>query len=378
MTRKEMRLGMVTLSAALFLLPAVAGAQAPPGALPPRPGAEIQKSPAAQDKGTIRVRVELVTAPVVVRDEKGEMVVNLNQSDFRLLDNNVEQKIDHFDMGGDPLSVVLVVETSTRVKVMLPAIQKAGIVFTQTVMGEGGEGALISFGSDVQTVLPFTKDAERIEKSVGKLDDSGSQTRLYDALAQAVRLLHGRPAERRRVIVALTEASDMGSEARLGSVLREAQLENVTIYTIGLSTMAAELRTPPNPDRPISATPPGIFGMPPRPGQPQTPSTPGGMDSGGDLLALGIWIVEHASNPIHSKALQVATAATGGDHIPTFKDRSIEQALSRVGGELHAEYTLGYHPTGVTLAGYHNIRVEVNRTKSKVRTRPGYFLTGEE
>ncbi len=323
------------------------------------------------------MRVELVTAPVVVRDENGEMVVNLDQSSFRLFDNGVEQKIDHFDMGGDPLSVVLVVETSSRVKVMLPAIQKAGIVFTQTVMGEGGEGALVSFGSEVQRLVPFTKDAARIEKAIGKLDDSGGLTRLYDALSEGVRMLHDRPLERRRVIVAVTEASDMGSEARLGAVLREAQLENVTIYTIGLSTLAAGLRTPPNPDRPISATPPGTFGMPPRPGQPQSPTTPGGMDSGGDLLALGIWAVKNAANVAHARALAVATTATGGDHIPTFKDRSIEEALSRVGGELHAEYTLSYHPTGVALAGYHDIKIEVDRTKVKVRTRPGYFLPAE-
>jgi VWFA-related protein len=372
-----MKIVPLVLSAALLLTHTV-GAQAPPGALPPRPGAEIQKGPAGQDKGTIRVRVELVTAPVVVRDEKGEMVLNLNQSDFRLFDEGIEQKIDHFDMGGDPLSVVLLVETSARVKIMLPAIQKAGIVFTQTVMGEGGEGALISFGSEVETVLPFTKDAERIEKTLARLDSSGGQNRLYDALAAAVKMLHGRPAERRRVIVALTEAGDLGSEARLGSVLREAQLENVTIYTIGLSTTAAEFRTPPNPDRPISATPPGVFGMPPRPGQPQTPSTPGGMDSGGDLLALAVWAVKHAENVKSSKALQVATAATGGDHIATFKDRSIEQALDRIGGELHAEYTLAYHPTGVAPAGYHEIKIQVNRPKTQVRTRPGYFLPGED
>ncbi|MGH9593745.1 MAG: hypothetical protein ACRD5L_11675, partial [Bryobacteraceae bacterium] len=182
-------------------------------------------------------------------------------------------------------------------------------------------------------------------------------------------------------VVAISEATDHGSSAALGEVLREAQLNNVTIYTIGLSTTAAQLRAQPEDKRPVSqtATPPGTFGTPPVPGSVQTPSNPGiGTDQGGDLLALGIWAVTHAVNTVKSNPLEVATVATGGEHVPTFRDRSIEQAIDRVGGELHAEYTLTYHPTGVAATGFHAIRIEVDKKELKVRTRPGYYLPPPE
>ena len=364
------------------LAPLRVAAQAPPGALAPRPGAEIQKGP---EQNTIHVKVEIVTAPVVVRNAKGEMIVNLEQKDFKIFDSGVEQKIDHFDMGGDPLSIVFLVETSSRVTALLPAIRKAGIVFTQMVLGDSGRGAVIAFGGDVNVVQPFTKNHDELEKVIGKLqDDEDSKTRLYDALAEAENLLQEEPVNRRRVIVAITEAVDRGSSDKLGLVLRTAQLDNITIYSVGLSTTAADLRASAKDNRQQPSTPDGIFPEPAIPGEPQSPTTPGlgaqpgGAGGGVDLLALGIWAVTHGANVVRAPALAVATVATGGELVSTFKDRSIEQALDRIGGELHAEYTLGYHPTGVPATGYHEIKVVVDRPKTTVRTRPGYFLPADE
>jgi len=60
--------------------------------------------------------------------------------------------------------------------------------------------------------------------------------------------------------------------------------------------------------------------------------------------------------------------------VNTFKDRSIEKAIDEIGGELHAQYTLGYRPSGDDASGYHEIKVEVHRPGVAVRTRPGYYL----
>jgi VWFA-related protein len=375
-------LAWLALCGALGLAPARASAQAPPGALAPRPGAQIQKG---AEQNTIHVKVEIVSAPVVVRDAHGEMVVSLDQKDFKIFDNGVEQKIDHFDMGGDPLSIVLVVEASERVEALLPAIRKAGIVFSQAVLGDSGRGAVIAFGGDVNVVQPFTKNHDELEKVIGKLEDDGdAKSRLYDALAEAENLLEEEPINRRRVIVAMTEAVDRGSSNKLGLLLRTAQQDNITIYSVGLSTTAAELRASAKDNRQQPSTPYGTFPEPAIPGEPQSPSTPGlgappgGAGGGADLLALGVWAVTHGANVVRAPALGVATVATGGEHVPTFKDRSIEQALDRIGGELHAEYTLGYHPTGVPTVGYHEIRVVVDRPKTTVRTRPGYYLPADE
>jgi VWFA-related protein len=314
-----------------------------------------------------------------VRDASGEMVLDLGERDFRVFDNGVEQKIEHFDLGGDPLSLVLVIETSSRVEALLPAVRKAGIVFAQTVLGQTGEASVLGYNDEIETLLPFTSDADKIQTSINTLRMGTSGARLYDALSRAVQMLHDRPAPggptRRRVILAVAEAADTGSESKLGEVLREAQLANVTIYTVGLSTTAAELRAPPKQAAPPQISPPGTFGLPPIPGTPQTPTSEQQRQGNIDVMALAVWVVQHAANVAHDHALAVASTATGGQHLSTFRDRTIEKAMDQIGGELHAQYSLSYRPTGTDPTGYHEIKVQVTRPALSVRSRPGYYLS---
>lgn len=353
--------------------------QAPPGPLPPKPGATPEKISSEQEgkkkKPAVHVQVNLVNAPVTVHDSKGELVLDLTQKDFRVFDNGVEQRIEHFDLGGDPLSVVLVVETSSRIEPLLPAIRQAGIVFTQTVMGLTGHAAVVGYDDAVSVVQPITPDGDQVQKVIEHLKMGTSGARLYDAFSRAVELLQKQPPNEKRVILALSEAVDTGSESRIGEVLREAQLSNVTIYTVGLSTTAAELRAKPKQSGPPEIGPPGTFPLPPMAGTPQTPQSESQRYGNVDLLALAIWVVQHAASPIaHNHALEVAATATGGAHVNTFRDRSIEQAVDQIGGELHAQYSLSYRPPGDEPSGYHAIKVTVSRPGAKVRTRPGYYL----
>ena len=185
---------------------------------------------------------------------------------------------------------------------------------------------------------------------------------------------------RRRVLMILSEATDAGSDAKLGEVLRQAQLANVTIYSVGLSTTSAELRSKPKDTRP-KITPPGTFPLPPQPAIPQTPTSEENRYGNIDYLALAIRAVQHAENKIKDHALEVAATATGGAHLATFKDRSIEKAIDEIGGELHSQYTITYTPTGSEATGYHEIKVNIVRNDAKslkVRARPGYYLAQPE
>jgi hypothetical protein len=115
-------------------------AQAPEGPLTPQAGVPAQKAPE-----NIKIRTLLVNTPVTVRNDKGEMVNTLEKSEFHVTDNGVPQIITHFTLGGDPVSLVVVVETSSRISPILPRIRKTGILISQTVMGPEGEGAVISY-----------------------------------------------------------------------------------------------------------------------------------------------------------------------------------------------------------------------------------------
>jgi VWFA-related protein len=355
-------------------------AQAPTGPITPQAGTPVQQAP-PQTK--IVTRVALVNTPVVVKDGKGQMVETLDAKDFQVTDNGVPQQISHFDLGGDPLSVVFLVETSSRITPLLPPIHKAGIVLAETVMGPNGEAAVVGFNDAVDKLQDFTSNQDAIEKTFTKLNTVTDGSKLYDAMAIGVEMLSGRPLPtadapgRRRIMIILSEATDVGSETKLGAVLRQAQLSNVTIYSVGLSTTMAELKTPPH-NVTKEASPPGTFPQPPMPGTIQTPETEATRYGSGNLLALAQWAVEHIKNKITDHPLELAATATGGEHVPTFKNRSLENAIDEIGAELHSQYSLSYVPNGTNQSGYHEIKVTVKKDGLKVRARPGYYLAGPE
>jgi VWFA-related protein len=359
---------------------ATVSAQAPTGPIAPQPGTPVQQAP---PQSKIVTRVSLVNTPVTVKDGSGQMVNTLDAKDFQVTDNGVPQQIIHFDLGGDPLSIVILVETSSRIAPLMPQINKAGIVLTETVMGPNGEAAVVGFNDSVDKLQDFTTNQDAIEKTFTKLNSVTRGSKLFDAMAIGVEMLSGRPLPtadtpgRRRIMLILSEAADVGSETKLGAVLRQAQLSNVTIYSVGLSTTMAELKAPPKDTTP-QVTPPGTFGRPPFPGSVQTPGSEGALYGSGDLMAVAVWAVQHIKNKITDHALELAATATGGEHIATFKNHSVENAIDEIGGELHSQYSVSYIPTGTNETGYHEIKVKVNKEGLKVRARPGYYLAGPE
>ena len=324
----------------------------PTGAL----GQEVRNE---QDQSTIRANVNLVSIPVDVRNSKGELVLGLNEKDFRVFDNGVEQTVDTFEMSEAPISMVIVVETSSRVEMLLRALRRTGILFTQQVLRESGEAAVIGYDDGVIKLLDFTNDGDTIEKTFADLRPGNSGARLYDAMSEAVDMIRNVAPTRRRVIITLAEAFDNGSENNLSQVLHEAQVAHIMIYSVGLSTMAAEVLSPPRQAAAPRVTPFGTYGLP-APTMPGSANTPvqeqlrsGNMDLGG--LVRPLWAFAVRKPPIEAVA-----AATGGLYQST-GDRgiSVETAIGQISRELSGQYTLSYLRTGSDALGEHKIRVEV-------------------
>jgi VWFA-related protein len=367
------------LAAMAGALPLVARGQSPNGPVHVKPGQTAKPQQAKpqtnqEEQKPLRVGVTVVRLPVTVRGPSGHLVLDLGPEDFQIYDDGGLQRIINFDVGGDPMAVVLVVEGSARVAPLMAGIRKTGIVFTETVMGANGEGSVLSFDGTSKLLVPFTYDHDRIQKAITDLKTGDDGAHLYDALSRAVRMLENQPPNRRRVIVAVSESVDTGSETKLESVLRDAELANISVYTIGLSTTAAQLRSAPSQATGPTFGPPGTFSRPGVPGSPQTPITTEQSSANVDLLPLVEDLVKMGIHLVTPQALEAASAATGGDHVHTYHDKSIGDAMYRVGEELHAEYTLAFQAPTDGPWGYHEITVKVTRPGFKVRTRPGYFL----
>src|SRR5487761_1720879 len=113
------------------------------------------------------------------------------------------------------------------------------------VMASTGEAAVIGYNDEVDLLRPMTTDTNLVLTAIRHVRAGLNGARLYDALYRAEDLLEKEPPERRRIIVVMGEKNDTGSETKLGLVLRRAQLANISIYTIGLSSTAAQLRQKP-------------------------------------------------------------------------------------------------------------------------------------
>ena len=120
------------LLAAALVPPAALPAQDPPPA--PVPKVDPPQAPRAGDAqagqtpqaprtqapsdnpGTLRVAVNLVILPVTVKDGDGRLVADLTRNDFRILDDNIEQRLEYFSAEAFPLSVVILVDNDLKSK----------------------------------------------------------------------------------------------------------------------------------------------------------------------------------------------------------------------------------------------------------------------
>jgi VWFA-related protein len=299
---------------------------------------QTQAPPPSNDQ--IRVVTTEVIVPVTVTDPTGELVLNLAEKDFHVFDDGVEQTIDHWDLGGDPLAVVLVLETSSRPHAMIPVIHSLGSIFTETAMALDGEAAVITYDSTVEVRQPFTQDHDAVENAIAGVKFEVPERSLYDGMDAAVQMLTAEPPKWRRIMLIVGESRDQGSKAKLGAIVRDAEHANISIYAVGPSSMTRDL-----------------------------------IQDGAALWAApAIFLLDQGINRAKNHDLEVAAAATGGIHYSAVRAETLRNALDKIGGELHAQYIIGYRPNSERAPGFHSIAVTVSRPNVSVRTRPGYYL----
>jgi VWFA-related protein len=346
-----------------------AGTQQSQTASPKKQGAAQQSAPT----GTIRTQVNEITTPVTVVDKQGNFILDLQQKDFHVFDNGAGEHIDRWGLDDHPLALAIVIETSSHVDMMAREIRSNGIVVTETLMAEDGEGAVITAGDTVNLVHPFTRDHDAVEKAIEGLRFGDANMLLYDAMFEGAELLAKQPDTSHRVLVVIAEAQDGGSKHKLENVLQVTQRANISIYAIGLSSTAADLRDDPVKD--MEGTEGEPENIPDAAANPTAP--PGvseGVGGGGNLLALAVFLVQRVTHIRKSHAMGAAVAFTGGAYYHPFKDRNIQANLARIADKLHSQYVLSYQLQGQAQPGVHQIEVRVDRPHVTVRARLGYYL----
>ncbi|MGH9659411.1 MAG: VWA domain-containing protein [Bryobacteraceae bacterium] len=337
--------------------------------------ATAQQTPETQPAPDIKVTVTEILVPVTVQD-RDEMPVNgLQPRQFRLFDNGKEQDIK-VDVSYHPLSLVIVIQANSAVEAVLPQIRKVGSLLEAAVIGEAGEAAVLAFDHRFRLMQDFTSDIAKISEAVRKITPGSSSSRMIDAVGESVRMLRRRPANRRRIILLISETRDISSEGRARNALIDSQLANVSVYTVNISRLVTTLTQQPLPPRP-DPLPPAARSMPSNvPATPTSVAQKTGLQGGSaDFVPLMVEIFRDVKAIFVNNPAELFTKGTGGAEFHFYKQRGLEEAIARIGQEIHSQYMVAYSPNNREEGGFHEIKVTVNFPDVKVRTRPGYWLS---
>ncbi|HXS97044.1 MAG TPA: VWA domain-containing protein [Candidatus Limnocylindrales bacterium] len=367
----------------LFLLICVCGyliaqQQTAPPAGTPQPQKEPQTT---NDQLTpFSMTIQNVVVPAIVFDHDGHSVAGIRPDEFHLYDNGKEQNI-HVDEAFIPISMVVAVQANEEVTDILSQVNKIGTLISPLILGNQGEAAVVAFDHRIRTIQDFTSDPDKISLAVQKLYPGSSSSRLIDAVEESTRMLRTRPRNRRRILLLISEARDMGSEARGRETLMSLELSNITVYFVPMSNLLAKLTAPPKEPRPDNLPP----AMHPMPGvAPATPTTVmqtyGTDGNSAQFVPLITEIFKDAKAIFKAPPAQLFVQATGGSEFSFYGRRALEQVVQKIGAELHSDYTISYDPNNKLEGGFHQIQIVVSGHPEvkRVQARPGYWLAATQ
>src|SRR5256885_5780323 len=162
-----------------------------------------------------------VSSFATVLDADKRLVPNLARDDFEILDNDKPQTITVFDNRPQPITVVVMLDTSGSMTMSLDLLRAAAEQFLIR-LSPGDKARVGAFNDKIQFSSRFTDNRDELVGDVKDLD-SGNGTRLWDAAAASLDEL--KPIEGRRVILLFTDGDDTSSHVGLGTVIDRARAE---------------------------------------------------------------------------------------------------------------------------------------------------------
>lgn len=326
-------------------------------AAPKAPGsAQATQFQAAQDEpqAKIRSRTELVIVPVTVRDASGRLVPDLRQEEFRVFEDDAEQKIEVYSNEAFPLSAVVLIDNdlpktaADQVNASLAAIaggfsaQDEVFVCRYDHVFHEGKG----FTSDNDQLLtelqrtelsnspaapppggPFA-DGPSIngQSPAGGPIDTGvtrtiklkSSKAVDDAVYEAAQLLKDRGRGRRKLIFLISDGvNGKNNTYKFDDVVKVLLSSDISVYGVGV---------------------------------------------GGAVFNRKFTVLSKYAK------------ATGGDVYYAAKGDDLSDLYEQVTEEARNQYTLAYSPRGTDRTrDYHSIEVRVKRPGLNILTRRGYY-----
>jgi Ca-activated chloride channel family protein len=272
---------------------------------------------------TFKSGTQIVSVFATVTDAQQRLVPNLVIDDFEVLDNDKLQTLVFFQNEVQPITVVVMLDTSGSMTSSIPLLKAAAEQFVIRLLPDD-KGRIGAFADNIQLSPRFTNDRDELVGAVKDID-YGNGTRLWDAVGMSLDELQGQAG--RRVVLVFTDGDDTASRTRLGTVIDRGRSEEVMIYAIGLESHYF------NGQRMVNSKP----------------------DSG----------------------LKKIADETGGGFFELKKTSDLAPTFTRVAQELHSQYVLGFTP--MQLDGkVHRLTVRLKQGGMTARARRSYLADPEK
>lgn len=278
---------------------------------------------------TFRGQVDLVPISVTVTDRSGQPVTGLSRDVFTIKEDGRPQTLAYFARGDGaddegsprpPLHVGILLDTSESMQEEIAFTRTAAIRFLNR-LPEAVDITVVDFDTEVRATRFGQADFPRVVERIRQQKVRGL-TALYDAIGTYLDGAAGQDG--RKVMLLYTDADDTKSSMSRSELIELLQASDVTVYTIGaISRQSMRSR----------------------------------LDS--------------------ERLLRQVASVTGGQaFFPNGLD-DLDAAYTKIVGEIHSQYTLGYVSTNAAADGTWR-KVQVNLTgeagrNRRVRARAGYF-----
>jgi Ca-activated chloride channel homolog len=304
--------------------------------------------PAIQDTDATKfsVSVNLVKVPISVFDSRGNMATSLRRENFRIWEDQAPQEIRSFGVDINPVSVVLLLDTSMSEKSELKRIKDAAEGFVDA-LSPGDRVSLITFDDEVYHPQDWTDNMKKVRKALGKIRP-GLRTALYDAMYVAAKdQFEG--IDGRKAIILLTDCLNNQSSVDFSDAALTIVQSQASLYVVSKTIMVREQAR--NERRVVMLT-----------------------DIYKRLFGPDENYIDEFFNKREAEMADLAERTGGRCFFPTDYDQ-IKHMYVEVAHELKSQHYLTY-VSNQNLApnSYHRISIEYLEPASKIIYRKGYYF----
>ena len=121
------------------------------------------QQPQDQPTPAFRAGVDVVSLTVTVSDLDGRFVTDLDQTNFQVYEDGVQQNVTFFTKTQLPIALAMLIDTSASMDEKMATAQEAAIGFSQRLRPDD-LAEIVDFDSRVNILQTFTNDAVELER----------------------------------------------------------------------------------------------------------------------------------------------------------------------------------------------------------------------